>query len=103
MSNVFFGAQNIATGVNRRDPSIRVNIKNLVTELEKDKLRSEIKTRVVGGGATPKTARVWEHWESCGYKCIVGGLTANHTVSCILDNYHIKITLPFSFLAIPGG
>lgn len=102
---MFLGSQTIQnkkTGLNQINPAIRVNVENLAKVLEKDKLRTNITTRVVGGSIPPEKARVWEKWKSCDYKCILGKRTVDGKVSRILDSYHIKMTFPF-FLGRPLG
>ncbi|CAF1302721.1 unnamed protein product [Rotaria sordida] len=96
-SNVFIGSQNIhneETGLTQINPAIRVNVKKLAKVLEANKLRIDIKTRFVGGSIPPKNARAWEEWKVCGYKCTLGERSASGSVSCILDNDHIKTTFP---------
>ncbi|CAF1147778.1 unnamed protein product [Rotaria sordida] len=98
-SNVFLGSQKIYdddTGSTKKNPAIRVIIKNLAKILETDRLQIEIRTRIVGGSNLSEEARVWEEWKSCGYKCILGARLANNKVSRVLGNYHIKIIFPLS-------
>ncbi|CAF4127364.1 unnamed protein product, partial [Rotaria sordida] len=96
-SNVVFGSQIIYdddTGSTKKNPAIRVNVKNLAKILETDRLQIEIRTRIVGGSDPSKKARVWQEWKSCGYKCILGAQLGNKKVSRLLGNYHIKISFP---------
>jgi hypothetical protein len=93
---VFIGAQNVLnkrTGKIQTNPGIRVNVKNLVEKaLERGKLSVDIKTRVVGGGAPERSARIWKEWESCGYNCIVGGQAKGGEVSRMVDITCMEIT-----------
>ncbi len=96
---MFIGSQNMYNNVTKKfeiNPAIRVIVKNLVKVLERNKLETEIKKRVVGGSTPTGNPRVWEEWKSCRYECVVGDRPANSRVSCILHNYHINMTFHFS-------
>jgi hypothetical protein len=84
---VFIGSQNLYNKETDRyegNPAIRLNVKKLAEVIEKNKLASDIKTRLVGGSTPPRRARVWNEWESCGYRCVLGDRSAQNKVSQIL-------------------
>ncbi|UJR06932.1 hypothetical protein I4U23_011221 [Adineta vaga] len=93
-SNVFIGAQTIydkETKSYKINPAIRVNNAKLANELERGKVKIDIKTRLVGGSEPPKTPRVWEEWESCGYTCKIGERSITGKESHLDDMLHAQI------------
>jgi hypothetical protein len=79
-SNIFIGAQ-LGQGKNgKQDASIRINVANLVQIIEKDKIKRNIRTRIVGGSIPPRNARAWTEWEKCNYTCLLGERSISNKV-----------------------
>ncbi|CAF4027515.1 unnamed protein product [Rotaria sordida] len=90
-SNLFIGAQ-LGQGINgQQDAAIRINVGNLVQIIEENKNLQDIKTRIVGGSTPPRTSRVWDEWEKCNYKCLLGDRSMFNKEVFLDDMLHSQI------------